>query len=871
MKRLAALAALLAACGSKTPSKAPVGTDDGRAILAARKAAASAPVQGYMIASVGERAIGPYFARRADGSAALAAWVTASEGQGRRVVGVPLSGSGEPRGPEQTIALVPVDTTMLVVRTMRGAAPGFVVAWTSLTDRGEALWAVAVGDDGAPRAKGIELARTNDDIVWADVVPTDAGAVCVWAEETRGGAANVVSAAIDTDGKLRGVPARVAHDVTAWHALEVPGGLAVSTVSSAQGAKGGVLATQRLDPLGNVVGAPVPVTKQPTVSGDVEVARQGGRLLFAWTDRTTEEPFVAVAALDERGTVEPARKLVAGKGGAALLGLVSGAAGTAALWESPARHVAESRNVHAARIGAGLALEGSAVSMEAMGRAPPEIAATATGFAVLANVRDCTPGTPACGDAAVLPAVVRTDDRLMIVQREPLGFGGDPASMAWNLTCGEACFALAASGASPARIRAAAVSPRVNVSAPAPEAAATAKEGPRVVDITAIASGESVADLAAAHVGDATMLAMLAAKPEASGSKKGDDPQKASRVLTTRMIDANGAPSAPQLVTSRALAVGGVAIAPAEKAEDGAALAWVARENGDPEVHVTRVDRKGRRTNDIQLTTTKGDASDVAIAWAGNGWIVAWVDGRDGNGEVYATKVDMGLARVAREERLTNAPGDASDLVALAKGDLVWLAWADPRESPKDGMADIFATAVRMHDAKRAVDEGRLLATAAHSRTPQLAASGDGVHVTWIEEAPMGTESPTTSGYGAMWATLDGRGKLVAAPAKLPLGGEGAATGITIEASPGGLRGLVARATADAIALDAVALGAGPQGAMRAAPLVMLDGPPSLDVAMTLHEGVLYFNDDGPNVADKRARRAAIDWSPFGAAAPKAP
>jgi hypothetical protein len=49
----------------------------------------------------------------------------------------------------------------------------------------------------------------------------------------------------------------------------------------------------------------------------------------------------------------------------------------------------------------------------------------------------------------------------------------------------------------------------------------------------------------------------------------------------------------------------------------------------------------------------------------------------------------------------------------------------------------------------------------------------------------------------------------------------------------------------------------------RAAPLVTLDGPPSLDVALDLESGVLFFNDDGPTAESKRARRAVIDWSPF--------
>jgi hypothetical protein len=846
------LLALLCAC--KKEAKSPVGTDDGRAALAAKKAATLVPVTGWIVANLGERTIGPFFARRADGSAALAAWVTASEGQGRRVIGVPLSGAGEPRGPEQTIALVPLDTTMLVVRTMRGPAPGFVVAWTSLTDRGEALWAVAVGDDAKPRAKGVELARTNDDIVWADVVPTDAGAVCVWSEETRGGAANVVAAGLDTDGKLRGVPARVAHDVTAWHALEVPGGVAVSTVAADK-----TLVMQRLDARGDSGGAPVSITSSKSVGGDLDVTRQGGKLVFAWTDRTAEEPFVAAAAVDERGTIEPPRKLVGGRGGAALLGLASGGAGTAVLWESPARRGGDVRYVHTARINAGLALDGQAASIESVGRGAPEISATPTGFALLANVRDCTAGTPACGAAAVLPTVLRTDDRVSIVQREPLDFGGDPASMAWGLTCGEACFALAASGASPARVRATAILPRVNVAPVTDVREVAQREGPRVSDVTAVASGEAVVDIAAAHVGDATMLAMLAGKQE--GSKpKADEPQKATLVLTTRTVDANGVASSPNVITSRALAVGGVAIAPAEKADDGAAIAWVARENGDPEVHVTRVDRKGRRQNDTQLTTTKGDASDVAIAWGGEGWIVAWVDGRDGNGEVYATKVDLGLQRIAREERLTKAPGDASDLVALAKGELVWLAWADPRESPKDGMADVYVTAVKKHDAKRAVDESRVMATAAHSRTPQLAAAPDGMHVAWIEEAPLGADTSGQGGYGAMWATLDGHGKLLAPPVKLPLGADGTATAIALESDTSGVRAIVARATADALALDALAL----TPKARAAPLVMLDGPPSLDVALVLHEGVLYFNDDGATPELKRARRALIDWKPFG-------
>ena len=121
----------------------------------------------------------------------------------------------------------------------------------------------------------------------------------------------------------------------------------------------------------------------------------------------------------------------------------------------------------------------------------------------------------------------------------------------------------------------------------------------------------------------------------------------------------------------------------------------------------------------------------------------------------------------------------------------------------------------------------------------------------------MGLEDPSASGYGAMWAALDEKGKITHTPVRLPLAGGGAATAIAIEGGAGAPRAVVARGSADGIALDAVTLGSVP----AASALLTLDGPPSLDVALLLDEGVLYFNDDGPDASDKRARRARIDWT----------
>ncbi len=878
-KQAWAVPLVLAACGGKD-ARAPVGIDDDRPPIVRKAPGVDNPLAGYLVASVGERTLGPFLARRGSGLAAsgLVAWVTGAEGSGRRVLVVPVAPNGAPRGAETVAAHVSVDTTMLVVRPMGGPAPGFVVAWSSLTDRGKSLWTVAVGDDGMPRSKPVELTRTNDDIVWIDIIPTDHGALCLWAEETRDNDANLVAAALDTDGKVHGVPTRVARGIVGWHALELPGGVGVSTVDAAttdtkprptenrllrDARPGGSLSFHRLDAEGHVKAPPVVVTNKPVVSGDVEVARDGSRLVFAWTDRTTAEPSVTMAAIDEKSVVEPPRKVAEARGGASLLALVSGQAGVGLMFEAPARRKGETRRVHVARVAPSLALERGALSFEVAGRGQPELAATATGFAALATTPDCEKDSPQCLNAPAVATVFRTDEKVAVVQREPLTFQADPATLGWGMTCdGDTCFTLAASPGgpgAPARVRSASVRARANAAAPAAAKPETRpKDGPRIADITAVVSGETVVDIASTRFGDTNLVATLSARVSENGRRAPSDEAKTAPVtLATRIVDPSGAVSAPSIITNRALHVGGVAIAGAEKPEDGGAIAWVGRENGDAEVHVTRIDKRGRRTNDVQLTTMKGDAGDVTITWAGGGWIVAWVDWRDGNGEVYATKVAPDLQRTAREERITKAPGDASDLVALGVGDDVWLAWADSRESPRDGIADIFVTAVKKRDAKRAFDEHRLLPTAAHSRTPHFAQGPSGIHVAWIEEAPMGAETPSTSGFGAFWAALDPTGKPTSKPNRIPVAGDGAATAVAIEATTG-LRAIVARSTHDAISLDAVDLSAAPA---KPASLLALDGPPSLDVALVLDGGVLYFNDEGPHPSDRRARRARIAWT----------
>jgi len=275
-------------------------------------------------------------------------------------------------------------------------------------------------------------------------------------------------------------------------------------------------------------------------------------------------------------------------------------------------------------------------------------------------------------------------------------------------------------------------------------------------------------------------------------------------------------------------------------------------------VHVAHLDRAGRRIKEIELTTrAKGDVSSVAMAWTGDGWLVAWVDGRDGNGEVYATKIDRELTRVAREERITNAPGDAGDVALAVQNGVAWLAWSDPRESPREGLADIYATTLGIRDAKRASDEVRVLASAPHSRSPQLAPSeGDSAVLAWIEDAATGLEGPAA----AMVAVLDRSGRVERAPSMLPLSAEGRPTAIALAPSRDGVRAIVVRSGTKTLTLDAVLLGADGMPATRPWPLLDVEAPASFDVAVALAGDALLFDDVGGAPGDHHVRRAAVGW-----------
>ncbi len=874
----AAFAALggLVACGSKAPLPKNIGAAASAAptplptsAVEPRKDKTPPGVEAHALFPVPDGSIGPFLARRGD--LVLGAYVgTSSEGT-RRVVSVPLSADGEARGDAKVVAPVATDATMLAVRATGGPKPGFVAAWTALGgDRGEILDAVGISDDGRPRGVPSELARTADDIVWLDVVPTPRGALVLWAEQTKDGDANLLAAALAPDGALRGLPARIARGVRSWQSVPTPDGVGLALASTLSATKTS-LVWERVDADAHArASGTVTLAPATRLAGDVDAVRVGDETLLAWTDATQPDPAPTLAAVDDAGHVRGPKRAVEGGAGGTLVGLASGPAGAVVAWEEPFRRGRASKRVLLGKVDVkALAVDAAAVApLDLQGNGAPELAALSSGFALLAPTLACA-ADASCEGAPVLPTFVRFDASLGVVQVVPFRLGAlrQPASTGWSLSCAAAaddCLALAvaADEAGATRVSAVSLRPRPNAFR-APIAPAPPPDAPVVEALDTVAAGQPFADLATARAGAGTVAALLAA---ANDETKRDD----VAVIELHAFDGRGAPAATAVVTRRALAAGGVAIATTDREADGSAIAWVGRDAGDPQVHVARMDPRGKLLRDVQLTTAKGDASDVAIAWTGNGegakgaWIVAWVDARDGNGEVYATTLDRDGRTIGRGQRITNAPGDASDVTLLAPGGEgnVWLAWADPRESPQDGFADIYTAQLRPGDAARVGSEARVLATAAHSRSPALGARGKDVAVAWIEEAPTGADPKTARAYGAMLAWLGPGGEPASEPRRLPTASGGFPTAVALDgAATGVLHAVLARAEDDLLTLDGIDLTREPASPSSPYALVTLDGPPSLDVAIGLTSGWLFWTDESADATARRVRRATVRWT----------
>jgi hypothetical protein len=845
MKRvlvIALLVAVVVACGKKFG--APLAPDHGggpRVDIDAGRVDIAKAAHMAVVAVLHERAIGPYIARSDKGG--LAAYIAgaASGATTRAVVAVALDATGAPTSQARVVAQAALDTSTLVVRRVSGADAGYLLVWTSLTDRGESLNVVGLTDAGEPRASAIELARTTDHMVWVEVVPTSRGAVCIWAEEPPSGTANVLTQALDASGRPRGVPSRSMRNASSWQAVATHDGVGLAIVQA------GTLSLARIDTEGRVVGEPLPVAKN--VGADMDLVRAGDTFVFAWTDKTRVDPQLVLAGVDAQNKVVAAHDALPDAGTSSLVTVASGDGAALVLWEPAHKRERITRRVQVATLHDAGAPLVTKTMLDVTGGIAIEARSRGDGWALLGAARACPKDGGTCG--ASVPTFVRLDAALAVVQTEAL-VQGPPVSLAWGIDCaGAGCLALAAGPDVPTDVYAVDLSERASTHM-APVASVVPDDAPRLVSTRTLTTGSQVSDIASGLAGDVELVASIVST---GYDEKTHDERVALRV--TPVVDGKG--QTTTTVTTRALATGGLAMAAGPGPKE-VSIAYVAKDGSVARVHVAHIDEHGARRSDIALPGgPKGDASDVSIVTVPGGHVVAWVDTRDGNGEVYACKITGDVPGL--QVRITNAPGDATDtaLTVTGAGGNVVLAWADPRESPHDGFADIYAVALSPQSAKPLAKEGRVLSTAAHSRSPVLARTSQGAALAWIEEAPAGAASEEAK--GAMFALLDDRAHPVRDPIKLHLRDPGVVTAITLDDDPSArlLHAVVARVSQDELWLDGARIPLDAGGSVESYPLLALDGPSSMDVALGLRGDELVFSDEG-GPDDARVKRGQLAW-----------
>jgi hypothetical protein len=225
----------------------------------------------------------------------------------------------------------------------------------------------------------------------------------------------------------------------------------------------------------------------------------------------------------------------------------------------------------------------------------------------------------------------------------------------------------------------------------------------------------------------------------------------------------------PTPLSIRAHSLGGISLSPAVGAASSGVpeqlAAWTGLDLGQPQVFLTLVGPDGARRSQRMLTRKSGDASDVATAAIQNGWLVVWVDERDKDPELYASRVDDKLARIGNEQRLTKAPGPATQVTLAPLGDAAIVAWADARDPQQPGEADIYVARIATRDATPLGGERSVLPTRGHSFAPALEPFDGGLLLAWLERG-----TPDVEGSAAVVVeVLDAAGAAKGEPRRFPL------------------------------------------------------------------------------------------------------
>jgi hypothetical protein len=898
------------------PPQTPAATAKPAASAAPKAPPGPALLPSRLVAELDDENATPFYAR--SGKQGLVIF----SAKGRlvsQVVGV----DGDPTGIAPVdLGAAPRETTM---GALRAVGDGWVFAWAEPAEKNHAVKVLALDKAGKPRGPAAFAAQISDDLGWLDVLPNAKGALVFW--EVRKDDRAELSVAPLVDGKP-GAPSVVVKDALGWETVATERGAVIAAVMPAgptpaasrkakavpaEDARGKLGRVQlfELDTAGKP-GAPIAVTTEPTAQIDVDIVDVEGRYVVAWTDERDIDATVYLAGVDPGGKIAvPPHRATAPAGEQVLVALVGQTAAGAGkakralfAWEDLLRQPGEGRLIHLAAVTKDAQVGVDRATLAFASSGPPDLALDGDGFAAMTLAPVPVPA-PAAGDHdaghdkehAVWPVYVRFAADLSVVASEPVraapfaSTDGVPY-LTRALSCFEGTCTTLASGAG-------AKAPLAFVSLekrPSDWRAAASKDKdsdkPRATSVTAIYDGDHLADVSATEVpggGGNALAAWVTYYLDgtigmAAPGKKGKKAQAAedpfSATVAVRSVSPKGELGPVNVLSRHGVSFGGVSIAgaPGGKRPE-AAVAWVAKAKGEPQVFVTKLGANGEKLEEKGVTVVKrkkkdkdglgipSECSDVAIAWSGGdvneGWIVAWVDTRDGNAEVYVAKMDRTLKKIVPDRRITEAPGDASDVQIAVRGKETFLIWSDARNHPDQGRGDVYLARLETQTLKRIGEDQRLFASEAHSRSPLLAATPAGLAAAWIEEpldlGPKGKASDAEA--GVRFAELDERGALKGSPVLLRGDARSAATSVTLTCSPKFCRGAITSAIGESLLLGGFQMAPGqPPGSVRT--LATLQGGVTEDASPVFASPSaewLFFADDAVGGAG-RLRWMSVAW-----------
>jgi hypothetical protein len=934
-KRVALLLVLTGswlACGG-SPEKRPAAAAGRTASATKPGTDALPPLPSHVIAQLEDENATPYFARGKGGGVLVYRGGGHFRGQ---LIGPEGSARGAPNDLGSVASQVPL-------AALRPVGDGYLFVWVEPVEKNHTIKVLAIDAMGKAAGPPTFVTQSVDELSWIDVVPNASGALVLW-EIPRADRADVVVVSV-AGGKATGAPVSALSGVLGWEVVPTDKGAVFASVTAAaaatptataKSASKGKAASTKGTPLADSTatgqglggppklgrvslvevdlkgkaGAPLAITTEPTAQIDVDVAEIGGRYVVAWTDERDLEPTLYVAA------VEPGAKLVgaphpatAPSGEQALVSLVASTGGGKPpraprgllAWEDLLKSPRDRRLIHLATVGSDASLGKERATLIFGASGPPDLVLDGEGFAAV-TLAPATPGASARKEAPVWPAFVRFGKDLSVIAAEPVRAQPFASSegvpyLTRALSCdGGACTTMASSSGVPAAL--AFVSLPVRKSGWRPPAWRDADEPPpRATAIRALYDGEHLSDVASTTFdGGGSLVAWVTYFVEGATTKKAkaDD---STATLAVRSVAENGAPGKANVISKHALSIGGVALAaaPGGKTKESA-LAWVARERGEPQVFITKlgengdklaqkavtvISRRAAKSPDEKGAKTKvqiappNEASDVAIAYAGggegnDGWIVTWVDTRDGNAEIYVAKVDRDLKKVIPDRRVTSAPGDSAEVQIAVRGKDTFLVWSDARQNPEEGTGDIYAARLETKSLNKASEETRLFASGAHSRSPTLASTTTGLIAAWIEEGAAERRGASDKAAasargggdaGVRIAQLDERGGVVGAPTLVRVEGGGAVTSTALACIEKKCRGVLTTAIGEGLVLGAFELvPGGGVGAQKT--LATLTGSATQDVSPAFSNAKaeqLFFADDSSS-GSGRLRWMTIAW-----------